>query len=134
MLKLLLTMLTKITMLTVAQHSLAAPAPLTLDDMRKALDTQSAMVIDIREPFEHATGVAKGAVLMPMRTIGARLAELPKPDAQSAGKPLLVVCNTQNRSANIVGQLQAAGYTNARYVHGGMSEWKARGLPMQSPQ
>ncbi len=118
---------------TALNTSLGSPAPLTLDEMRKALDTQSAMVIDIREPYEHATGVAKGAVLMPMRTIGARLAELPKPDGKTAVKPLLVVCNTQNRSAHIVEQLQAAGYTNARYVQGGMSEWRAKGLPMQAP-
>ena len=107
----------------------AAPAPVTLDHMRKAISDQSAIVIDIREPFEHATGVAKGAVLIPMSQLGKRLNELPKPD----GKPLLVVCNTQNRSSKIVEQLQAAGFSNARYVNGGMSEWNTRGLPTIKP-
>jgi rhodanese-related sulfurtransferase len=102
----------------------------TVDDMRQALESHSAVVIDIREPFEHATGVAKGAILMPMSGLTKRLAELPK----SSNKPLLVICNTQNRSTKIVEQLQAAGFTNARYVQGGMSQWNARGLTTIKPQ
>jgi rhodanese-related sulfurtransferase len=107
----------------------AATTPVSLDEMRSAINAQSAVVIDIREPVEHATGVAKGAILMPMSTLATRLNELPKPN----GKPLLVVCNTQNRSSKIVEQLQAAGYSNARYVQGGMSQWVARGLPVVKP-
>jgi rhodanese-related sulfurtransferase len=107
----------------------AAPAPVSLDDMRTAIAKQSAVVVDIREHVEHATGVAQGAVLIPMSQLAKRLAELPKPD----GKPLLVVCNTQNRSSKIVEQLQAAGYSNARYVQGGMNEWNTRKLPTVKP-
>jgi rhodanese-related sulfurtransferase len=109
--------------------ALAAPAPVSLDEMRAAIAKQSAVVVDIREPFEHATGVAKGTLLIPMSQLAKRLSELPKPD----GQPLLVVCNTQNRSSKIVEQLQAAGFTNARYVQGGMSEWNARKLPTTRP-
>jgi rhodanese-related sulfurtransferase len=108
----------------------AAPAPVNLDDMRNAIAQKTAVVIDIREPFEHATGVAQGTLLIPMSQLSKRLAELPKPEE----KPLLVVCNTQNRSSKIVEQLHAAGYANARYVQGGMSEWKARHLPLVKPQ
>ena len=102
----------------------------TLQDMKIALEKHSATVIDIREPQEHATGVAQGTILMPMRSIAARLSELPKPGQGE----LLVVCNTQNRSARIVEQLVAAGYNNAKYVHGGMSLWAKQGLPMVKPK
>ena len=101
----------------------------SIDDMRAAIAAQSATVIDIRETFEHATGVAKGVTLIPMSSLAKRIGELPK----STDKPLLVICNTQNRSSKIVDQLHAAGYTNARYVHGGMSQWNARGLPTIKP-
>jgi rhodanese-related sulfurtransferase len=107
----------------------AAAPNVTLEAARAALDQSSAVVVDIREPSEHATGVAKGAVLMPIAQISKRLAELPKPGA----KPLLVICNTQNRSSRIVEQLQAMGYTNASYVVGGMSQWAQRGWPMVKP-
>lgn len=35
----------------------------SLEDMRQALETSSTIVIDIREPHEHANGVASGAQL-----------------------------------------------------------------------
>jgi rhodanese-related sulfurtransferase len=109
------------------------PSPPThrvsLDDMRNALTNSSAVVIDIREPAEHATGVASGAALMPLSRLGAHINELPKP----TDPEFYVVCHTQNRSSRVVEQLHSMGYTNARYVHGGMSEWNGRGLPTVRP-
>lgn len=107
----------------------AAGSSVTLEEALTALDKSSAIVIDIRETSEHATGVAKGARLIPMGQLGKRLNELPKPGEQ----PLLIICNTQNRSSKIVEQLQAAGFTNASYVQGGMSQWAARGWTMVKP-
>ena len=107
----------------------AAGSSVTLEEARTALDKSSAIVIDIRETSEHATGVAKGARLIPMGQLGKRLNELPKPGEQ----PLLIICNTQNRSSKIVEQLQAAGFTNVSYVQGGMSQWAARGWTMVKP-
>jgi rhodanese-related sulfurtransferase len=101
----------------------------SLEDMRQALETSSTIVIDIREPQEHANGVASGAKLIPMSQLGDRLAELPAPGTE----PFLVVCNTQMRSANIVGQLQKMGYNNASYVNGGMSLWARQAWPMVKP-
>ena len=101
-----------------------------LEAARRALETSSHVVFDIREADEHATGVASGARLLPMSQLGKRLAELPAPNKQ----PFLVICNTQNRSARVVEQLRASGYTNASYVEGGMSMWAARGWPMVKPQ
>jgi rhodanese-related sulfurtransferase len=108
----------------------AATPFVSLDQVRIALEQKSAMVLDIREPTEHATGVAEGAKLMPMGLIAKRIAELPK----AVDTPLYVICNTQNRSARVVEQLRAAGFTNASYVMGGMSAWASRGWPMVKPQ
>ncbi len=117
-------------MLLAVQRSAIAAAPfVNLEDARTALEKSSMLVVDIREPGEHATGVAKGAVLMPIAQISKRLGELPAPKTQ----PFLVICNTQNRSSRIVEQLQAMGYTNASYVKGGMSQWAQRGWPMVKP-
>jgi rhodanese-related sulfurtransferase len=105
------------------------PPMVSLDDMRLALENASTIVIDIREPYEHANGVAIGAVLIPMSQLGGRLAELPVP----GGKPFWLICNTQMRSANVVAQLQNMGYTNASYVNGGMSLWARQAWPMVKP-
>lgn len=110
-------------------NTAARPFMVSLEDMRQALENESTLVIDIREPYEHANGVASGAVLMPMSQLGGRLAELPEP----GGKPFWLICNTQMRSANVVGQLQNMGYTNASYVDGGMSLWARQAWPMVKP-
>jgi rhodanese-related sulfurtransferase len=110
--------------------ALATLPSVTLEAAREALEKSNAIVVDIREPGEHANGVAKGALLIPMAQFARRFSELPK----SATSPVLVMCNTQNRSSRIVEQLIAAGYTNASYVQGGMSQWAARGWPLVKPQ
>ncbi len=126
--KLLSTLACSALLLSVGCSASTAPS-VSLEQAREALQNPASIMVDIREPNEHATGVAKGARLIPMGQLGKRLAELPKPGAE----PVLVICNTQNRSARIVEQLQAAGYSNARYVNGGMSLWAARGWPMVKP-
>ncbi|MBP6645365.1 MAG: rhodanese-like domain-containing protein [Burkholderiaceae bacterium] len=108
----------------------AAPPPFVqLEDARNALEKSSMVVIDIREPSETATGVAKGAKLIPMSQLGKRLGELPAPGKE----PFLLICNTQNRSSRVAEQLIAAGYTNVKYVQSGMSQWSSRGWPMVKP-
>jgi rhodanese-related sulfurtransferase len=104
-----------------------------LEEARRLHEAGQAMLIDIREPQEHATGVAAGAKLLPMSQIGKRLSEIPT----DATKPVLLICNTQNRSANTLRalrtQISAEKYAHVRYVHGGMSEWARRGWPMVQP-
>lgn len=107
----------------------AAPPVVQLEDARTVLEKSSMPVIDIREPSETASGVAKGAKLIPMSQLSKRLGELPAPGKE----PFLLICNTQNRSAKVADQLAAAGYTNVRYVQGGMSQWTARGWPLVKP-
>jgi rhodanese-related sulfurtransferase len=89
----------------------------------------SVTVLDIREPDEHATGVAKGMKLIPMSTLESRLNELPR----SPNSRLLLICNTQNRSSAVAKELRSHGFTNVEYVRGGMSEWAKRGWTMESP-
>ena len=101
----------------------------SLDTARAELEAGRVVLIDIREPEEHATGVAAGARLLPMRQLGQRLAEVPT----DPGKPVLLICNTQNRSSATLRALRERGYGHVRYVSGGMSEWARRGWPMVKP-
>lgn len=108
-----------------------APADwrVSLEEGRDILEGRQALVFDIREPKEHATGVADGALLLPMSQLNQRVGEIPRDPDQ----PVLLICNTQNRSAKVVEALREAGWTNVRYVHGGMSDWAKRGWPMIKP-
>jgi rhodanese-related sulfurtransferase len=102
----------------------------TLDQARAELQAGRAILIDIREPQEHATGVAAGAKLLPMRQLGQRVHEIPT----DPSKPVLLICNTQNRSSATLRALrERPGYGHVRYVQGGMSEWARRGWPLVKP-
>ena len=101
----------------------------SLETAREALSTGKAVVCDIREPAEQAGGVAAGVRLLPMSQLGTRLAEIPSDPQQ----PVLLMCNTQNRSRKVVATLRERGYSNVRYVSGGMSGWTAKGWPLVPP-
>lgn len=101
-----------------------------LDTARSELASGRSVVFDIREPDEHATGVAAGARLLPMSQLRQRIAEIPNDMAQ----PVLLICNTQNRSSRTLKALRGnGGYANVRFVEGGMSEWVRRGWPLVKP-
>ena len=106
------------------------PDAVSLESARAEHEAGRAILIDIREPAEHATGVAAGARLLPMRQLDARLAEIPA----DPNKPVLLICATQNRSSATVRALRQRGYAHVRYVNGGMSEWARRGWPMVKPR
>lgn len=107
----------------------AADDAVPLEVARAEHEAGRAVLIDIREPQEHQTGVAAGARLLPMRQIGQRLGEIPV----DPSKPVLLICNTQNRSSATLRALRERGYGHVRYVSGGMSEWVRRGWPVVKP-
>ncbi len=104
-----------------------APAAVPLTEARRLHETGAVVLIDIREPSEHATGVASGARLLPVSQLSQRVAEIPR------DKPVLLICNTQNRSQRVQQALKDAGWSQVRYAEGGMSEWARRGWPMVRP-
>jgi rhodanese-related sulfurtransferase len=106
-----------------------AHAQVSLEEARALVGNDKVTVLDIREPEEHATGVAKGMKLIPMSTLESRLHEIPRnPDSR-----VLLICNTQNRSSAVAKELRSRGFTNVEYVRGGMSEWAKRGWTLESP-
>lgn len=107
----------------------ADPLRVSLEEGRQLFERQQVVMFDIREADEHATGVAAGARLLPMSQLQQRVNEIPKDPAQ----PVLIICNTQNRSSKVVQALKEAGWNNVRYVHGGMSTWARNGWPMVKP-
>lgn len=117
--------------LAASTRSGAQPATdaVSLETARAEATAGRAVLIDIREPDEHARGVAAGAVLLPMSQLRSRLAEIPL----DARKPVYLVCNTQNRSRATLKALRERGYGHVRFVEGGMSEWARRGWPLVAP-
>ena len=111
-------------------QSLGPQDVVSLDAARADHEAGRVVLIDIREPSEHANGVAKSAVLLPMSQLNQRWPEIPTNPA----KPVYLICNTQNRSSATLKALrQRPGYEHVRFVQGGMSEWARRAWPMVKP-
>ena len=109
--------------------SSAAPVAVSLHDARKEFDAGEAILIDIREPVEHATGIVKGAVLLPMSQLQSGTATFPA----GSNRPVILICNSQNRSKVLAQALEEKGVRNIRYVEGGMSGWNRSGWPTVKP-
>lgn len=105
------------------------PLRIGLEESRQLFESKQVVMFDIRESDEHATGVINGALLLPMSQLNQRVSEIPKDPSQ----PVLIICNTQNRSSKVVQAMKEAGWTNLRYVNGGMSTWAQNGWPMVKP-
>jgi rhodanese-related sulfurtransferase len=82
-------------------------------------------VIDVRTAGEYAGGHIPHAVFMPLATVPLRLSEL---DRRSA---VYVVCESGARAFQACQFLDQHGY-QAINVHGGMTAWRANGLPAES--
>jgi rhodanese-related sulfurtransferase len=88
-----------------------------------AAHRDGAVVVDVREPFEYATGHVPGATMMPMGEVHARLRDLPR------NEPVYVICASGNRSLTAASWMAAAGI-EAISVAGGTSAWASAGGPL----
>ncbi|TFU27042.1 rhodanese-like domain-containing protein [Thermus tengchongensis] len=88
---------------------------------------QEAMVVDVREPWEYAEGHVPGAVNIPLSSLPHRLSELPK------DRPLLLVCNSGNRSGVAADFLVNQGFPGEKVynLEGGTYAWMAAGFPVE---
>jgi len=91
-----------------------------------ALQSQGALMIDVREPSEYAQGHAPGTQLIPLGQLQQRLSEL----VAHKDKPVVLICRSGNRSSQAQEILARAGFTQAINVEGGMNAWAKAGLPV----
>ena len=82
-----------------------------------------AVVVDVREAAEHATGHVPGAHLIPMGHLPSRMGELSK------DQPVYVICASGGRSSAMTDLLRASGY-DAFSVSGGTQAWIDSGRPV----
>lgn len=91
-----------------------------------ALRDDGAFMLDVREPDEWAAGHIPGATLIPLGQRTARMGELPR------DQPLVVVCRSGRRSAEGRDILLRAGFPAVTSLDGGMIDWTAAGLPIET--
>jgi rhodanese-related sulfurtransferase len=98
---------------------------ISVEEAAKLRD-QGAFILDVREQSEWDQFHIPGAKLVPLGTLPDQLAKVPK------DQTVIVVCRTGRRSAEGRNILVKAGYENVTSMSGGMTEWQAKGLPVET--
>ena len=86
---------------------------------KEMMDTQEAIVLDVREQDEYDSGHIPGAVLLPAGTIDENTAAEVIPEKDST---VLIYCRSGNRSKTASSTLADLGYTNI-YEFDGINIW-----------
>lgn len=90
------------------------------------LNRENALMLDVRNEAEFATGHIAEARNIPLAQLDARLAELGK----YKDKPLLVNCQGGVRSASACAVLKKEGFTRLYNLKGGINAWTQANLPI----
>ena len=112
-------LITTTTEVTGNQQDVTVPYQTITPEQAKALiDAGGAVILDVRQPDEYATGHIRGAVLLPVGEIEAQAATV-LPDKNTK---ILIYCRSGNRSAVAAAALQTLGYTDVSDF-GGIIDW-----------
>jgi rhodanese-related sulfurtransferase len=89
----------------------------------KRLTDEGAVLVDVREPDEHARERIRGARLAPLSHFPANL-------VRQEGQPVVFHCRSGSRTTAASEQLAEAAGGDGYILRGGITAWKAAGLPV----
>lgn len=99
---------------------------ISAQDLAAMLDAGTAMVVDVREPDEFASGHIPGAVNLPLSAFN--------PDAVPSqdGKRVVLNCLGGKRSGMALNKCAAAQAAIDTHLAGGFKAWAEAGLPVEN--
>lgn len=115
------------TVLPVGALSLPERPPGLEEGLEVEVPVPGSLLLDVREPGEYASGVAEGALLIPMDLVPHQLAALPK------DRPITVYCAAGARSAGVAHWLREQGFAGAVSLAGGIGAVRFGGGRVVSP-
>lgn len=80
---------------------------------------EQPLLLDVREPAEHAICEIAGSTRMPMNSVPARLAEL------DPARKTVVICHHGGRSMQVAMFLERQGFERVFNLAGGVDGWAA---------
>jgi len=107
--------------------SSGGPGALTADGAVQLINREKAVVIDVCEPTEYASGHVSGAKNIPLGQLEGKLASTVKNKAL----PVILVCLSGARSKRAVSIAKKLGFENAVSLSGGMNAWRSANLPVE---
>ena len=91
------------------------------------LNKDDVTIIDVREDNETVNGVIKGAKLIPLAQVAARMTDF----ESKKNSPILVYCRSGSRSGHACNTLSKNGFTEVYNLGGGIMSWESENLPLQ---
>lgn len=93
---------------------------LTCEQVKSKLDAgDTFLLLDCREPMEHALAHIAGATLLPMSEFANRAGEL-DPHRESE---IVVYCHHGQRSLHVTMWLKQQGFSSVKSMSGGIDQW-----------
>jgi rhodanese-related sulfurtransferase len=105
----------------------AAGGSLTAQGAVQLINREKAVVIDVCEANEFATGHVGGAKNIPLGQLEEKLSATVKNKAL----PVILVCQSGARSNRAVAIAKKLGYEQAQSLGGGLGAWKTANLPVE---
>lgn len=99
---------------------------ISVERLRNWMDKESPLVLDNRAKGEWKKEHIAGTILAPAPDIRHRYSEWDK------NTPLVVLCNTSNRSMTAASILKQKGFKKVINAVGGTTAWSAAGYPMEA--
>ena len=93
----------------------------------KLVKEGKAVIVDVREPAEWASGVAAPAVLLPKSDFDCDQKQWKEFLAKNQGKQVITYCRSGGRASAVAEALRQQGVAAASL--GGLKDWTAAGLP-----
>jgi len=101
-------------------------ATISSQKLVQLVNSENAIVIDVREASEYSEGHIVDAINIPFTSFESRSDELNK----HKDKPLIVACKMGQHSGSAGTILRKKGFTNVLRLTGGMAEWRGQNLPV----
>jgi len=91
------------------------------------INHRDAVVVDVREDKEWATGHIPNAKHIPLGQLSSRFKELEK----FKGKPVVIGCRSGHRSASACSVLKKNGFNEVYNLKGGIIAWEQANMPVE---
>lgn len=88
------------------------------------INSRDVQIVDVRPAAEFSAGSLPNAKNLPLPEVAQRAAELRK------DRPVIVICEFGRRASLAAVKLRSAGIREVYILAGGLSAWRAAGLPL----
>lgn len=101
-------------------------ASVTPAQLTRMVNSDDAVVLDVRDSKEFSAGHIVGAINIPHAKIATQMTQLDK----HKEKPMVVVCKFGQHAGGVTKTLKTAGYEQVSKLGGGMAEWQSSQMPV----